>query len=164
MSAQRYNFLLTVTVDVEDDMSTRRKTEVLVYLKIKNRIFAHIFILQKFLAMKIIRFIILLIISVLILNSISAQAVFSTEYKYDADVKVYVSDYKYEADLVVYKTNYKYEADGNKGVWYFTDYKYDAKKKIYFTDYKYEADLVIYFTTYKYEAGWQKKEKQYLMY
>ena len=79
-------------------------------------------------------------------------------------VKVQVSDYKYEADLVVYKTTYKYEADGNKGVWYFTDYKYDAKKKIYFTDYKYEADLVIYFTTYKYEAGWQKKEKQHLMY
>ncbi|MCR4681290.1 MAG: DUF6150 family protein [Bacteroidales bacterium] len=106
----------------------------------------------------------LFVVLFLALCGLQAQVVYSCDYKYEADVKVYVTQYKYEADLVVYKCPYKYEATDNKGLWYFTNYKYEAKKKIYFTDYKYDADLVIYFSDYKYEAGWKKKEKMHLMY
>jgi len=92
------------------------------------------------------------------------QLVYSTEYKSDADVKVFVSKYKSDADLIVYKAPYKSDVEGNNGIWYFSEYKSDAKKKIYFTDYKSDADLVIYFTEYKSDAGWQHKNKQQLMY
>ena len=67
-------------------------------------------------------------------------------------------------DLVVYKCSYKSDAEGNTGLWYFCNYKSDAKKTIYFCDYKSDADIVIYFSNYKSDAGWQKKEKQHLMY
>jgi len=92
-----------------------------------------------------------------------AQVVCSTEYKGDADVKVYVTEYKGAAALVVYKTEYQGDAEDNKGIWYFTEYKGAAKKKIYFTDYKGDADLVVYFTEYKGAAGWQNKKKERLM-
>ena len=46
-----------------------------------------------------------------------AQLVFSTQYKSDAQVKIYVSKYKSDADLVVYKASYKSDAGENNGVW-----------------------------------------------
>lgn len=80
------------------------------------------------------------ILAIIILATVCAlcakgQTVYSVQYKSEADVKVYVAKYKSEADLVVYKCKYKSE-----------------------------ADLVIWFAEYKSEAGWQKKEKQHLMY
>jgi hypothetical protein len=96
--------------------------------------------------------------------SAGAQVVFSTAYKYEADVKVFVSEYKYEADLTVYKTDHKYEANKKEGIWFFTQYVYETKKKIYFTQYKYEADIVVFFTKYKCEAGWQNKSKMHFMF
>jgi len=95
---------------------------------------------------------------------LSAQKVYSTDSKYDADVKVFVADSKYDADLIVYKCSSKYDADGNKGLWYFVDSKYDADKKIYFVSSKYDADIIIYFSSSKYDADWRDSSKKHVMY
>ena len=62
-------------------------------------------------------------LSVLIAVGLSIQAdaqkVFSTDSKYDADVKVFVANSKYDADLVVFKCTSKYDAKDNKGLWFF---------------------------------------------
>jgi hypothetical protein len=97
-------------------------------------------------------------------TTLNAQVVFSSNSKYDAQIKVFVSSSKYEADLVVYKANSKYECGENNGVWFFSNSKYEAKKTIFFVDSKYEADLIIYFTNSKYEAGWRNNSKKHLMY
>jgi hypothetical protein len=81
---------------------------------------------------------VLILILTFIGNYLFSQTVYSCQYKSDADIKVYVSKYKSDADLVVYKCKYKSDATGNQGLWYFTNYKSDA--------------------------GWQKKDKQHLMY
>lgn len=96
--------------------------------------------------------------------SSTAQKVYSTDSKYDADVKVYVADSKYDADLIVYKCSSKYDADDNKGLWYFVDSKYDADKKIYFVSSKYDADIIVYFTSSKYDAKWRESSKKHFMY
>lgn len=103
-------------------------------------------------------------IFMLLSASLSAQTVFSVDYKSDADVKVYVAKYKSDADLVVYKAKYKSDAGDNDGVWFFCDYKSDAKKKIYFCEYKSDADLVVFFADYKSDAGWKNGSKKHLMY
>lgn len=93
-----------------------------------------------------------------------AQVVYSTDWKSDADVKVFVTEWKSDADLIVYKTTWKSDADKNDGIWFFTEWKSDAKKIIYFTEWKSDADVIVYFTDYKSDAGWQKKTKQHLFY
>jgi hypothetical protein len=107
----------------------------------------------------------LFIFSLLIGSTLaSAQKMYSCNQAYEADLKVFVVNQKYEADLCVYRAAQKYEAVDNKGLWFFTEHKYEADKKIFFANQKYEAKLLIYFVKNKYEAGWQKKEKQYLLY
>ncbi len=61
--------------------------------------------------MKNILFVVLLII--VNVTIVFSQAVYSCEYKSDADVKIYVTKYKSDADLVVYKCTYKSDAEGN---------------------------------------------------
>lgn len=80
------------------------------------------------------RSIIILFAAILATAAVKAQVVYSTNYKSDAQVKVYVVKSSSDADLVVYKTTYKSDADGNNGVWFFTTYQSDAKKKIFFVD------------------------------
>lgn len=106
----------------------------------------------------------LIILTFSLSQIIKAQQVYSSDSKYDADVKIYVVESKYDADLLVYKTESKYNATGNEGLWYFTENKYDADKKVFFTDSKYDADLLIYFTDSKYNASWRNKERIYLLY
>ena len=96
--------------------------------------------------------------------SANAQKVYSTDYEYQADVKVFVVDKSYRADLIVYRVKHEYQAKGNKGLWFFVDKAYQADKKIYFTDKEYQADLKIYFTDREYRAGWEHKKYEYLMY
>ncbi|MEC8723502.1 MAG: hypothetical protein VXX60_00655, partial [Bacteroidota bacterium] len=45
-----------------------------------------------------------------------SQAVFSTDYNSQAEVKVYVVDYASQADLKVFKVNYSSHAKDNKGL------------------------------------------------
>lgn len=84
---------------------------------------------------------------------LSAQRVYITEWKSEADAIVYITDWKSEADLIVYKTNWQSEADDNDGLWYFSEWR-TGSKKIYFTRWKSEADIKVYFTKWKSEAGW----------
>lgn len=42
--------------------------------------------------------------------SSQAQIVYSTEWKSDADAKIFVTEWKSEADLIVYKTDWKSES------------------------------------------------------
>ncbi len=94
----------------------------------------------------------------------NGQAIFSVEYKSQADINVFVVDYKSQADLLVYKVDYKSQAKGNEGLWYFVDYKSQADSSIYFAEYKSKSDLKIFFVDYKTQAGWQTKEKKHLLY
>lgn len=93
-----------------------------------------------------------------------AQKVYSTDSRYDADIKVYVVDSRYDADLIVYKCDSRYDATGNKGLWFFVDSRYDADKKIYFVDSRYDADLLIFFCDSRYDAQWRTSSKQHLLY
>ena len=104
------------------------------------------FHLQKLITM--LKRLFILIPALLLCAAASAQIVYSTDWKSEAKVKVYVTEYKGEADLIVYKTEWKSE----------------AKKAIYFTSWKSEADIIVYFTEYKGEAGWKKKSKKHIMY
>ena len=97
-------------------------------------------------------------------GSAFAQKIYTTDYSYQADFKVFVVKYEYMADLVVYRTDRECRATDNKGIWYFTDKSYRADKKIYFTDYEYQADLKIYFTDSEYKAVWKKNSKKHLLY
>ena len=85
-----------------------------------------------------------------ILN-ISAQKIYSSEYKSQSDINIFVVDYKSQADLLVYKVDYKSQAKGNNGLWFFVDYKS-------------QADLKVFFVDYKSQAGWKKKEQKHLLY
>ena len=90
-------------------------------------------------------------------GSAFGQIVFPTDWKSEADKKVYVTDWKSEADMIVYKTDWKSEAKEDSGLWYTTDWKSEADWKIYYTDWKSEADIIVFFTDWKSEAGWKKK-------
>ena len=107
----------------------------------------------------------LLIISVLfaIASVSSAQKVYRTDKRYEADVRVYVVGHAYEADLIVYKADRAYMATGNKGIWYFCRAPYEAQKKIFFAQWGYDAELKIMFTDKEYEAGWRNEKKKSLM-
>lgn len=95
-----------------------------------------------------------------------AQKMYSTNYQYQADIKIYVVDAEYKADIVVYRTEHKYEAvaSENKGIWYFTDKSYEADKKVYFVDHEYQADIKVFFTDRKYKAEWRNYQKKPLLY
>jgi hypothetical protein len=69
-------------------------------------------------------------------NFISAQKIFTFDYKAQADFKVFIVNYESEADLNVFKVDYKGQASGNDGLWYFVSYESQSNKKIYFVDYK----------------------------
>ncbi len=92
-----------------------------------------------------------------------SQKIYSSQYEYQADVKVFVVDEMYQADLKVFKVKHEYQTKGNIGLWFFTDNSYESDKKIYFVDYEYQADLKIYMVKYSYQAGWKNKEKIYLL-
>jgi hypothetical protein len=96
--------------------------------------------------------------------SLSAQSIFSEDYKSQADVKVYVVDYKSEADLAVFKVEYKSQSKGNNGLWYFVNYRSQSEKSIFFVEYKSQADLLIYFVDYKSQAGWINNKLKHLMF
>jgi len=96
-------------------------------------------------------------------QELSAQKIFSCNYKSEADIIVFVAKYKSDADLIVYKCKNKSDALGNNGLWHFVNYKSDADVKIFFTEYKSEADLVIFFSDYKSDADWKDKAKKQLM-
>ena len=83
--------------------------------------------------------------------SANSQTLYSVDYKFQADINVFVVDYKSQADLLVYKVEYKSQAKGNEGLWFFVDYKS-------------QADLKIYFVNYKSQAGWASNEKKHLLY
>tara|TARA_B100000497_G_scaffold111493_1_gene131637 strand:+ start:40 stop:480 length:441 start_codon:yes stop_codon:yes gene_type:complete len=94
----------------------------------------------------------------------SAQLIYSSDDKYNADIVVFVSNNRYNCDLVVFKSKDKYNLGNNKGHWYFSDNKYNSDKIIYFTEDKYNCDLIIYFTEDKYNTGWKKASKKHLLY
>lgn len=92
-----------------------------------------------------------------------AQLVYETNWKSEADVKVFVSEWKSEADLIVFETEWKSDAEGkNDGVWHATKWKSEGKK-IYFTKWKSEADIIIYYTKWKSEARWKNDKKKSLL-
>ena len=93
-----------------------------------------------------------------------SQAVFSTDYNSQAEVKVYVVDYASQADLKVFKVDHPSQAKDNKGLWYFVEYKSHSDKTIFFVEYPSQADLLIYFVDYKSQAGWSDKKLMHLMY
>lgn len=66
--------------------------------------------------------IIIALLSIIYVQTASAQKVYSTDRQYQADVKVFVVDHEYQADLIVYKTDKDYRAkkSENKGIWFFT--------------------------------------------
>jgi hypothetical protein len=55
-------------------------------------------------------------LSILTISAAYSQKNYSTNSRYQADVKVYVVDKEYRADLIVYKTDkeYRAKADENK--------------------------------------------------
>ena len=83
----------------------------------------------------------------------TAQAVFTVEYKSQADVVLYEVQYKSQADIVVFKADYKSELDPEKGVWFDVSYKSQADWIVYWADYASEADCKVYFAQYKSEAS-----------
>tara|TARA_B110000263_G_C14933443_1_gene340307 strand:- start:15 stop:362 length:348 start_codon:yes stop_codon:yes gene_type:complete len=92
-----------------------------------------------------------------------SQKIYSSQYEYQADLKVFIVDHEYQSDLKVFKVEKDYQSKGNIGLWFFTDKSYISDKKIYFVDYEYQADLNIFFVKYSYQVGWKNKEKMYLL-
>lgn len=95
---------------------------------------------------------------------VKAQKIYSTNYDYQADIKVFVVSHDYKADLLVYKVDAEYKAVNNKGLWFFVDNDYQADKKVFFTNHDYQADLKIYFVEHSYQAAWKNIEKKHLLY
>ena len=54
--------------------------------------------------------IIIALLSIIYVQTVSAQKVYSTDRQYQADVKVFVVDHEYQADLIVYKIDKDYRA------------------------------------------------------
>ncbi|MCK5906618.1 MAG: hypothetical protein KAG37_03460 [Flavobacteriales bacterium] len=106
----------------------------------------------------------IVIVLILISSSIYGQKVYSSKYKSQSDISVFVVKYESQCDLKVFKVDYLSNAKDNKGLWYFVDYESKADKKIFFVDYQSQSDLKIFFVKYKSQAGWRNKNKQHLMY
>ena len=77
---------------------------------------------------------VLLLAMVAMLDSVSAQKVFSVDAAYQADVKIFVVDAAYQADLLVFKVDAAYQAEKNEGLWFFVDAAYQADKKVFFVE------------------------------
>lgn len=105
----------------------------------------------------ILRKLYLVILLCLFCNTITAQKIYVTKYKSDADKIVYVTKYKSDADLIVYQTKYKSDAKLFSGIWFYTDNRSDAHWQVYFTEYKSDAQIIVYFSKYQSDAGWIKK-------
>lgn len=58
--------------------------------------------------------IIIALLSIIYVQTASAQKVYSTDRQYQADVKVFVVDHEYQADLKVYFTDKEYRAGWKK--------------------------------------------------
>ena len=80
-------------------------------------------------------------------SNLYTQNIFTVEYPYQSDIKVFVVDREYKADLNVYKVKYPYQVKGNKGLWHFVDRQYKSDKNIFFVDYEYQSDLKIFFVS-----------------
>ena len=91
------------------------------------------------------------IIAIFISSKIFSQKIYSTDYKSQADISVFVTDYESQSDLKVFKVDYQSQAKDNKGFWYFVDYPSQADKKIFFV--KYPS-----------QAGWRNRSKIHLGY
>ena len=89
----------------------------------------------------------------------SAQVVFETEWRNEADYVVYVTDWESEADVVVYKTEWRSETS-QEGVWMMSEWRNEADFSVYFTEWRSEADIVVYFTEWRNEAGWRNESKK----
>ena len=77
-------------------------------------------------------FYLILLFTIIVVNKVTAQKVFSAAFQNQASVKVFVVDYENQADLKVYKVANQNEAGKNDGKWYFTEYANQADKVIYF--------------------------------
>ena len=69
-------------------------------------------------------------------NNSFSQKIYSTKYKSQADIDVFVTQFKSQADLLVYKVEYISQAKQNIGLWYFVDNESRSNKKIFFSDRK----------------------------
>lgn len=86
----------------------------------------------------------LLILWLFFSGLIYSQTVYITNYKYEADYKVYFTNTKAYADRVVNITEYKYKAKKSNKYWYFVKSKYQADIKIYIVNHKSDANLIVY--------------------
>ena len=93
---------------------------------------------------------------------LSAQSIYITPHKFEADVRVFVTKYKSDADVIVYKAVYEFDAKGNEGRWYFVDYEFESYKLVFFTKYRSLADVKVYYTPYKSHARWVNQKKREL--
>ena len=84
-------------------------------------------------------------------SSLYSQNIYTVDYPYQSDIKVFVVDREYKTDLNVFKAEYSYQVQGNEGLWYFVDKQYKADKKIFFVD-------------QQYKAGWKNNSKKHLLY
>ena len=50
--------------------------------------------------------------------TVCSQKIYSSDYKSQSDISIFVVDYKSQADLLVYKVDYKSQAKGNRGLWF----------------------------------------------
>ena len=56
-------------------------------------------------------------------NNSYSQKIYSTKYKSQADINVFVTEFKSQADLLVYRVDYISQAKQNIGLWFFVEYE-----------------------------------------
>ncbi len=93
---------------------------------------------------------------VIFITEVKSQVIYTTDWKNEANKKVYVTENPSEADIIVFKSDWKSDAQKDSGIWFFTEWKTEADILVYYTEWRSEADLVICYTTYKEEAGKRK--------
>jgi hypothetical protein len=94
---------------------------------------------------------------------VSAQKIFITDWRLDADAIMTITKDKAKADLIVYKTNDVAQANGNSGIWKFVFIKTTSDKRIFISLDEQDCDFKVYFTTNIKEAGWVNLNKKYLL-
>ena len=55
-----------------------------------------------------------------------SQVIYTTEWKSEANKKVYVTENASEADIIVFKSDWKSDAQKDSGIWFFTEWKTEA--------------------------------------
>ena len=65
-------------------------------------------------------------------NNSFSQKIYSTKYKSQADINVFVTEFKSQADLLVFRVDYISQAKQNNGLWFFVDYESRSDKKFFF--------------------------------